>query len=81
MREKNTVFYKCGVCGNVIGLIDGFNPCAMWVLLFLISVLIGMKNKKRMWSLGIAFLLFHFVYDTWMNIGATALVVAVSIIF
>ena len=40
----------------VIGLIDGFNPCAMWVLLFLISVLIGMKNKKRMWSLGIAFL-------------------------
>lgn len=40
----------------IIGLIDGFNPCAMWVLLFLISVLIGMKNKKRMWSLGIAFL-------------------------
>ena len=40
----------------VIGLIDGFNPCAMWVLLFLISVLIGMKNKKRMWALGIAFL-------------------------
>lgn len=40
----------------VIGLIDGFNPCAMWVLLFLISVLIGMKNKKRMWALGIVFL-------------------------
>ena len=41
----------------IIGLIDGFNPCAMWVLLFLISVLIGMKDKKRMWTLGIAFLL------------------------
>ena len=40
----------------IIGLIDGFNPCAMWVLLFLISVLIGMKNKKRMWILGVAFL-------------------------
>ena len=26
----------------VIGLVDGFNPCAMWVLLFLISILIGM---------------------------------------
>ncbi len=23
MKERNTVFYKCGVCGNVIGLIDG----------------------------------------------------------
>ena len=40
----------------IIGLVDGFNPCAMWILLFLISVLIGMKNKKRMWTLGVAFL-------------------------
>ena len=40
----------------VIGLVDGFNPCAMWILLFLISVLIGMKNKKRMWTLGLTFL-------------------------
>lgn len=23
MKEKNTVFYKCSICGNVIGLIDG----------------------------------------------------------
>jgi thiol-disulfide isomerase/thioredoxin len=41
----------------VIGLVDGFNPCAMWILLFLISILIGMKNKKRMWALGLAFLI------------------------
>ena len=40
----------------IIGLVDGFNPCAMWILLFLISVLIGMKNRKRMWVLGITFL-------------------------
>ena len=41
----------------VIGFIDGFNPCAMWILLFLISVLMGMKNRKRMWALGLAFLI------------------------
>ena len=40
----------------VIGAIDGFNSCAMWVLLLLISMLFHMKNKKRMWALGIAFL-------------------------
>lgn len=40
----------------VIGLVDGFNPCAMWVLLFLISMLLGMKNRKRMWALGLTFL-------------------------
>ena len=40
----------------IIGLVDGFNPCAMWILIFLISMLLGMKNKKRMWALGITFL-------------------------
>ena len=23
MKEKNTVFYRCPICGNLIGLIDG----------------------------------------------------------
>ncbi len=41
----------------VLGFIDGFNPCAMWVLFFLISMLLGMKNRGKMWILGISFLL------------------------
>jgi len=41
----------------LIGFIDGFNPCAMWVLIFLISMLFNMKNKKRMWILGLTFLI------------------------
>ena len=45
------------VVSIIIGLVDGFNPCAMWVLLFLISMLIGMKDRKRMWILGLTFLL------------------------
>ena len=40
----------------VLGFVDGFNPCAMWILLFLISMLFGMKNKSRRWILGITFL-------------------------
>lgn len=58
----------------VIGLVDGFNPCAMWVLIFLISLMIGMKSRKRMWCLGIAFLLssaivyFAFMY-AWINVA------------
>ena len=58
----------------IIGLIDGFNPCAMWILLFLISVLIGMKNKKRMWILGLTFLLtsalvYMFIMLSWIQIA------------
>ena len=58
----------------IIGLIDGFNPCAMWVLLFLISVLIGMKDKKRMWTLGVTFLIvsalvYMLIMLSWINIA------------
>lgn len=51
----------------VIGAVDGFNPCAMWVLLFLISMLIGMKDKRKMWILGLTFLFASaFVYFLFM---------------
>ena len=40
----------------VMGALDGFNPCAMWVLLFLITMLFNMKDKKKMWILGLTFL-------------------------
>lgn len=46
-----------GVIAVVLGFIDGFNPCAMWILLFLINMFIGMKDKKKAWVLGFVFLL------------------------
>lgn len=57
----------------IIAAIDGFNPCAMWVLLFLISLLLGMANKKRMWILGSAFILasgmVYFLFlSAWLNL-------------
>lgn len=30
-----------------IGLVDGFNPCAMWVLLFLLSILVNVRRRDR----------------------------------
>ena len=32
----------------VLGLLDGFNPCAMWVLLFLLSLLVNLRDRRRM---------------------------------
>ena len=47
----------------ILGFIDGFNPCAMWILLLLISLLFGMEDKKKAWILGITFLFISgFVY-------------------
>ena len=61
------------VISILLGIIDGFNPCAMWTLLFLISLLLGMKDKKRMWILGTLFIVTSaFVYflfmSAWLNL-------------
>lgn len=56
-----------------MGFLDGFNPCAMWALLFLISLLLGMKDRKRMWILGTVFIvssaLVYFIFmAAWLNL-------------
>jgi len=32
----------------IVGLVDGFNPCATWVLLFLLAMLVNLRNRARM---------------------------------
>jgi glutaredoxin len=32
----------------IIGLLDGFNPCSMWVLFFMLSLLAGLANRPKM---------------------------------
>lgn len=66
------------VISILIGLVDGFNPCAMWVLLFLISMLIGMKDKKKMIILGTTFLLssalvYLLFMLAWLNVATLLL--------
>jgi len=56
----------------VLGLIDGFNPCAMWVLVYLIAVLMGInERKKALLIVGIfvfASGVLYFVFMTaWLN--------------
>lgn len=58
---------------TVIGFIDGFNPCAMWILIFLISMLLGKKDRKKMLILGITFLItsalvYMAIMLSWFNV-------------
>jgi len=55
-----------------LGLVDGFNPCAMWVLLFVLSMLIHLKSRARMALIGGTFVLVsglvYFVFmAAWLN--------------
>ncbi len=56
----------------VIGLLDGFNPCAMWVLLFLLSLLVNLRDRLKMALVAGTFVavsgLIYFVFmAAWLN--------------
>ena len=56
----------------IIGGLDGFNPCAMWVLTFLLSLLIYAKSRRKMLLIGGIFVItsgaIYFLFMTaWLN--------------
>ena len=71
--EVDISTYSLPVLTFVIALIDGFNPCAMWALVFLISILLGIPSMRRRWILGLTFILasgvVYFLFlAAWLNI-------------
>lgn len=56
-----------------IGLLDGFNPCSMWVLILMISLLAPLNNRPRMLVVAGTFVavqgLAYFVFiAAWLNL-------------
>lgn len=57
----------------LVAALDGFNPCAMWVLLFLIALLINVKSRKKMWIIGGTFIVvsgivYYLLLTAWLNL-------------
>jgi hypothetical protein len=57
----------------LVGLVDGFNPCAMWVLVFLLSVLVNLRDRKKILIVAGTFVfisgLAYFLFMTaWLNV-------------
>ncbi len=60
------------VLATVLGFLDGFNPCAFFVLLFLLSMLVYAESRKRMLLIGLTFVFFsaliYFIFmSAWLN--------------
>lgn len=56
-----------------VGLLDGFNPCAMWVLLFLLSMLVHLHDRLRMALIAGTFVLisgviYYLFMAAWLNV-------------
>jgi hypothetical protein len=56
-----------------LGLVDGFNPCAMWVLLFLLSVLVNLRSRAKILAVAGTFVVIsgmaYFAFmAAWLNV-------------
>jgi hypothetical protein len=56
-----------------IGLVDGFNPCAMWVLVFLLSILVNLRDRTRILMVAGTFVLisglaYYAFMAAWLNV-------------
>jgi thiol-disulfide isomerase/thioredoxin/uncharacterized membrane protein len=49
--------YSLPALAGILGLVDGFNPCAMWVLVYLISLVAALRDKRRIWLIVGSFVL------------------------
>lgn len=70
IKQDNTPLI---IVAAILGLIDGFNPCAMWVLLILLSFLIQIEDRKKMIFLGSIFIfvsgfMYFLIISSWINI-------------
>jgi thiol-disulfide isomerase/thioredoxin len=85
LRMKNYETHKIPFIGKVdinnyslttlavlLGLVDGFNPCAMWALVFLIGLVMGLHDNRKLWLLVGTFVfssgvLYFLFMAAWLN--------------
>ncbi|HSQ97986.1 MAG TPA: hypothetical protein VLL98_04685 [Rickettsiales bacterium] len=73
LGKYNLLNTSIPILAVVIGLADGFNPCAMWVLVYLISICATINDKRKIILLVGSFVLssgiLYFLFMTaWLNV-------------
>ena len=65
--------YSLPALAVILGFVDGFNPCALWVLVYLISLVMTLRDRRRIWLIVGSFVLasgvLYFLFMTaWLNV-------------
>ena len=63
--------YSLPVMSLVLGTVDGFNPCAMWVLVLFLTALIAVGNKTKMFRVAGLFIfaeavMYFLILNAWL---------------
>lgn len=72
LGEIDAKDFSLPVLAIILGLVDGLNPCAMWVLVYLISLVITLKDRRKIWLIVGSFVFasgaLYFLFMTaWLN--------------
>lgn len=64
--------YSLPILSGILGLVDGFNPCAMWVLVTFLIVLVQMGSRRRMWIVAGLFIvaetvMYYLILNVWFT--------------
>ncbi len=76
LGEIETASLSLPMLTVVLAALDGFNPCAMWALVFLLGLLMGVGDRRRMWILGLTFLagsglVYYLIMAAWLKVLLT----------
>ena len=63
--------YSLPLMSLILGTVDGFNPCAMWVLVLFLTALIAVGNKIKMFRVAGLFILaeavmYYLILNAWL---------------
>jgi len=81
--EVKTKNLSLPLLSMILGFIDGFNPCAMWVLIMFLTLLLQTGSKKLMWQIAglfifaetiMYYLILNVWFTTWNFIGLDKIV-------
>jgi thiol-disulfide isomerase/thioredoxin len=72
LGRTDLMSFSLPVLAVVLGLVDGFNPCAMWVLVYLIALIMNLGDRKKIWVIAGSFVLasgvLYFLFmAAWLN--------------
>lgn len=64
--------YSLPILSIILGFVDGFNPCAMWVLVLFLTILMEAGSRKRMFQMVGIFIfaeavMYYLILNVWMT--------------
>lgn len=68
----NLAAYSLPTIASLLGFIDGFNPCAMWVLVTFLIILIEIGDRRLMWRIAGLFIaaetiMYYLILNVWFT--------------